>query len=262
MHTLPSLHEAPFASGAFVQTPALQTSDVHGLLSMHSAFVVQERQPGMAVWTQALTALHVSVVHAFPSSQLRGGPTVQIPDRHVSAPLHTLPSLHEVPLKTAGCWQPVTGSQMSVVHGFPSSQLRDDPAVQVPDRHVSAPLHTLPSLHEVPFASAVRRHPLSGSQVSVVHGLLSLQLSPVPARQMPAWQVSAPLHTLPSLHEVPFASAACWQPASGSQASAVHGLLSLQSRAVPAAQTPNWQVSAPSQALPSLHEVPFGSAVC
>ena len=206
---MPSLHEAPFASAAFVQTPALQTSDVHGLLSMHSAFVVQERQPGMAVWTQALTALHVSVVHAFPSSQLRGGPTVQTPDRHVSAPLHTLPSLHEVPLKTAGCWQPATGSQMSVVHGFPSSQLRDEPAVQ-----------------------------------------------------MPARQVSAPLHTLPSLHEVPFASAACWQPASGSQASAVHGLLSLQSRAVPAAQTPNWQVSAPSQALPSLHEVPFGSAVC
>src|SRR5437870_2438104 len=229
---------------------------------MQSALVAQGWQPGLAVWTQPLTALHASVVHAFPSSQLRGDPTVQIPDRHVSAPLHTLPSLHEVPLATAGCRQPVTGSQVSVVHGFPSSQLRDDPAVQIPDRHVSAPLHTLPSLHEVPLASAVCRHPLTGSQVSVVHGLLSLQLSPVPARQMPAWQVSAPLHTLPSLHEVPFASAACWHPASGSQVSALHGLLSLQSRAVPATHTPAWQVSTPLHASPSLHDVPFGSAVC
>src|SRR3989454_1068824 len=201
---------------------------------MHSAFVVQERQPGMAVWTQALTALHVSVVHAFPSSQLRGDPTVQTPDRHVSAPLHTLPSLHEVPLTTAGCRQPVTGSQVSVVHGFPSSQLRDDPAVQIPDRQVSAPLHTLPSLHEVPFASAVCRHPLTGSQVSVVHGLLSLQLWSYPPGHPPAWHFSPPLPASPSLHEVPFGSAVCWHPATGSQLSVVQGLLSLQLSPPPA----------------------------
>src|SRR5438093_98003 len=229
---------------------------------MHSAFVVQERQPGMALWTQARTALHVSVVHALPSSQLRGVPTVQIPDRHVSAPLHTLPSLHEVAVATAGCWQPVTGSQMSVVHGFPSSQLRDDPAVQVPDRHVSAPLHTLPSLHEVPFASAVRRHPLSGSQVSVVHGLLSLQLSAVPAVQVPARHVSLPSHALPSLHVPSFARALPWQPVSGSQVSVVHGLLSLQLRAAPAVQIPDRHVSAPLHTFPSLHDVPFATAVC
>src|SRR5438093_388430 len=229
---------------------------------MHSAFVVQERQPGMALWTQARTALHVSVVHALPSSQLRGVPTVQIPDRHVSAPLHTLPSLHEVPLKTAGCWHPVTGSQMSVVHGFPSSQLRDDPAVQVPDRHVSAPLHTLPSLHEVPLASAVRRHPLSGSQVSGVQGLLSLQLSAVPAVQAPAWHVSPPSHPYALPLEVPLASAVCRQPASGSHVSVVHGLLSLQLRAAPAVQIPDRHVSAPLHTFPSLHDVPFATAVC
>jgi len=43
----------------------------------------------------------------------------------------------------------------------------------------------------------------------VVQGLLSLQLSAVPAVQAPAWQVSTPLHTFPSLHDVPFATAVC-----------------------------------------------------
>src|SRR5438132_14137811 len=127
---------------------------------------------------------------------------MQIPDRHVSAPLHTLPSLHEVPFTTAGCRQPVTGSQVSVVHGFPSSQLSAVPEVHTPDRHVSAPSRTLPSLHEVPFASAVCRQPFSGSQASAVHGLLSLQLSAVPAPQTEARRVGAPLHGSPSRHDV------------------------------------------------------------
>src|SRR5205814_1702021 len=141
--------------------------------------------------------------------------------------LHTLPSLHEVPLTTAGCRQPVTGSQVSVVHGLLSLQVRDAPAVQRPDRQVSAPLHTFPALHEVPLGTAVCRQPATGSQVSAVQGLLSLQLRPPPAVHTPAWQVSTPLHASPSLHEVPFGSAVCWHPATGSQLSVVQGLLSL-----------------------------------
>ena len=78
----------------------------------------------------------------------------------------------------------------------------------------------------------------------------------------PAWHVSTPLHASPSLHDVPFGSAVCWQPATGSQLSVVQGLLSLQLRPPPAAHTPAWHVSAPLHASPSLHEVPFGSAVC
>jgi hypothetical protein len=63
--------------------------------------------------------------------------------------------------------------------------------------------------------------------VSVVHGLLSLQVSAVPARHVPDWQVSAPLHALPSLHAVPFATGVYWHtPAL--QRSAVHGFPSLQ----------------------------------
>src|SRR2546427_613246 len=260
LHTFPSLHEAPFVSAAFVQTPPLQTSDVHGLLSMQSAFVAQGWQPGLAVWTQPLTALHASVVHAFPSSQLRGDPRVQIPDRHVSAPLHTFPSLHEVPLTTAGCRQPVTGSQVSVVHGFPSSQLSAVPEVHTPDRHVSAPSQTLPSLHGVPFTTGTFRQPVAGSQLSVVQALLSLQPRGVPPVHTPAWQVSTPLQRSPSGQGVPFASAVCRQPATGSHVSVVQGLASAQLRAVPGVQAPAWQVSTPLHTFPSLHDVPFATA--
>jgi hypothetical protein len=79
LHTFPSLHEAPFASGVFEHTPPLQTSAVHGLLSVQSAFVAHGRQPAMGVCTHPVTALHVSVVQALPSLQLRGDPGLQTP---------------------------------------------------------------------------------------------------------------------------------------------------------------------------------------
>jgi hypothetical protein len=53
-----------------------------------------------------------------------------------------------------------------------------------------------------------------------------LQLSGVPATQAPAWQVSAPLHTVPSAHDVPLATAVFWHtPAL--HTSVVHGFMSL-----------------------------------
>src|SRR5436309_2199156 len=97
----------------------------------------------------------MSVVQGLPSLQLSAVPAAHVPAWHVSAPLHTFPSLHEVPLATAACWQPCTGSHVSVVQGLPSLQLGGVPAVQIPAWHVSAPLHTLPSLHEVPLVSWV-----------------------------------------------------------------------------------------------------------
>jgi hypothetical protein len=51
------------------------------------------------------------------------------------------------------------------------------------------------------------RQPRVGSHESVVHALLSLQFGLVPATHAPAWQVSFPLHTLPSAHDVPLATA-------------------------------------------------------
>src|SRR5438093_1979472 len=98
------------------------------------------------------------------------------------------------------CAQPVIGSQASIA---PALQLGGVPGVHTPDWQVSAPLQTLASAHDVPFATAVRRQPAFGSQVSVVHGLLSAQLTGVPGWQTPAWQTSTPLQRLPSLHDAP-----------------------------------------------------------
>jgi hypothetical protein len=209
-----------------------------------------------AVLTQPEIALQLSVVHGLPSSQLGGVPAVQTPAWQVSSPLHTLASGHGVPFATAACWHPLTGLHVSFVHGFRSSQEIGEPGVQMPEVHVSSPLHTLPSEHVVPFATTgfwhtpalqtsfvhgfeslqsagtlhdwqpaigVWMQPLSALQESVVQALPSSQLSGVPAEQSPVWHVSLPLHTVPSAHEVPFATATCWQPTCASQESVVHG---------------------------------------
>jgi hypothetical protein len=170
LQTLASAHEVPFNAGAC---------------------------------SQPKTELQVSVVQGLASLQLRAVPAVQNPDWQVSVPSQTSASAHGVPLGTGVAVQPATGLQPSVVHGFASLQVRAVPAVQVPLWQVSAPLQTLASLHGVPFATEVVVQPKMGSQLSVVQGLPSLQLSAVPAVQAPLWHVSAPLHTLPSLHEVP-----------------------------------------------------------
>jgi hypothetical protein len=121
-------------------------------------------------------------------------------------------------------------------------------------------LQTLPSGQGVPLDTGALEHPNTGLQESVVQTLESLQLSGVPAVQTPAWHVSEPLQTLPSGQAVPFRTGVLAQPVMGSQLSAVQTLLSLQLRAVPGVQTPDWQVSAPLQILPSEHAVPLVTA--
>src|SRR6266446_9945030 len=301
LQTLLSTHGVPFATGVRWQ-PAFgsQVSVVHGLLSAQLTGVPGWQTPawqtstslqsstGPAVQTpvwhvspplhrfpslhgvpsdappcwQPVMGSQVSMVHGFPSLQLGAMPCVQLPFWHVSLPLHTLASLHEVPFGTTVCLQPATGSHVSVVHGLASAQVSAVPAVHTPAWHVSVPLHALPSLHEVPFETAVCLQPATGSQVSVVQGLLSLQVSAVPAVQAPAWHVSTPLHTLPSLHEVPSGTAVCLQPVAGSHVSVVHAFASSHFSAVPAVHTPAWHVSTPLHTFPSLHEVPLATAAC
>jgi hypothetical protein len=117
-------------------------------------------------------------------------------------------------------------------------QLSAVPPVQVPAWHVSLPLQMLPSLHGVPSPTEVLAQPVVGLQVSVVQTLPSLQVSGVPAVQVPAWQVSSPLQTVPSAHEEPFATGPFWQPAIGSQVSFVHTLPSSQASGMPTVQVP------------------------
>jgi hypothetical protein len=128
--------------------------------------------------------------------------------------------------------------QVSSVHGLPSLQTRGVPAVQIPLWHVSLPLQTLPSEHDVPFPTGLVVQPVAGAQESFVHALPSLQTSVVPAVQTPAWQVSAPLHAFPSEHAEPFGELACAQPVLELQVSVVHGFASTQLSGVPAVQSP------------------------
>ena len=71
-------------------------------------------------------------MHAFESSQLSAVPGVHVPLWHVSLPSQALPSLQEAPFGSAACWQPVVGSQLSVVHWLPSLQLGALPGRQSP----------------------------------------------------------------------------------------------------------------------------------
>jgi hypothetical protein len=137
--------------------------------------------------------------------------------------------------------QPLAGLQESVVQPLPSLQTSAVPARQAPALHVSAPLQALPSPHAVPLAAAGNVHmPLL--QAFVVHGLLSLH-----------WLDVVQLPPQPAIGVVV-------QPLAGLQESVVQLLPSLQTSAVPARQTPALHVSAPLQALPSLHAVPLEAA--
>jgi hypothetical protein len=161
---------------------------------------------------------------------------------------------------------------------------------QVPPAHTSVDVQTLPSSHDVPFASFA-------VQLSAASLQLSLQFGPVlwPGHGLPAWleqdppaQVSLPLqnkpslhaavlfvpphvpavqvsldvHTLPSLQPVPFGSGAVQL-----SAPSLHDVAQLLSVVTGAghgspawfAQDPPLQVSAPLQKSPSLQPVPFGS---
>jgi hypothetical protein len=97
-------------------------------------------------------------------------------------------------------------------------------------------------------------------QLSLVHGLLSLQLTLTPPPQTPvALHFSPVVHALPSLHAAPVVGT-CWQGLAafaGLQLSAVHGLLSSQFKAALPWHTPAaLQTSPVVHALPSLQAVP------
>jgi len=117
--------------------------------------------------------------------------------------VQALPSLHDRPA-TAECAQPVAALHESSVHGFPSSQLAAGPAAHCPEAlHASPLVQALPSLQERPGAAAWA-HPLAAEQESSVHEFPSSQLIAGPETHAPEMlQVSAPVHTLPSLQARP-----------------------------------------------------------
>jgi hypothetical protein len=82
--------------------------------------------------------------------------------------------------------------QVSLLLATPSLSSSAEIVVHTPLTHVLV----VPQL--VPGGAAVNTQPVAGLHASIVHGSLSLQLSGVPGLTTPFWQVSVPLHRLPS----------------------------------------------------------------
>jgi len=130
------------------QVPPWHASPVvHALLSLHAV------PSGMAMPAHAPVAgLHAwAPRHIVAPGQVTGLPPVQTPDWHVSVCVQALLSLHDVPLVTGVCTQPVAGLHESAVHGLLSSHgmaaLEHVPAAQMPSEtwHLSAAAHVTPS---------------------------------------------------------------------------------------------------------------------
>ena len=131
--------------------PSHVSSPLHRSSSAHAV------PAATGVWLTPVVGSQLSAVHALPSSTTSGVPDWQLPaPSHVSSPLHRSPSAHAVPTGTGVWLTPVAGSQLSAVHGFPSSTTGGGPATHVPVAlHVSSPLQRSPSGHAVPSGTGV-----------------------------------------------------------------------------------------------------------
>jgi hypothetical protein len=162
VHELPSLQLLVFA--AYTQPVAAeQLSSVQGLPSLHWSAAFPETQieapqtsptvqasPSLqdavlATWPHPDAGSQLSEVHGLASSQSGAPPAVQTPKRQASPVVQALPSSQtaEFAVKT----QPVAASQLSSVHGFPSSQTRLPVPTQLPALQISVMVQLLPSLH-------------------------------------------------------------------------------------------------------------------
>ena len=153
------------------QVPPLHVSPVvHALLSSQAAVLFVKTQPEAGT--------QVSVVHTLPSLQTTAVPAWQFPPPHVSPVVHAFWSSHAAVLfvKT----QPEAGAQVSVVHTLLSLQTSVPvPGSQLPPEQVSPVVQAFPSSQATVLF--VKTQPVAGTQVSVVHTLVSSQASvPVP----------------------------------------------------------------------------------
>ncbi len=262
VQALPSLHGTVLLT--CVQPFCVsQSSEVQGLPSSHGATVPPVHTPSrhlsfnvqelpssqvavFGVNTQPVAALQESSVQGLPSAQGSVLPGTQTPPEHWSPNVQTLPSEQEA---VVGLFkQPATGSQVSAVHGFLSSQLATAPGTHAPPLHTSLTVHPLLSLQ--PSLLSRKVHPPVASHVSVVQGLPSLQGSDAPGMHAPPAHRSPWVHTLPSLHARVLLVVT--QPSFASQDSVVQRLPSSQVVAAPGRQTPSEHASPTVQALPSL----------
>jgi hypothetical protein len=237
VQALPSL-QAPLTFVWVHPVAGLQESVVHTLLSLQDAELLVNTQP--------VAGLQESVVQALLSLQTVAVPGWQTPPLQVSPVVHTLPSLQAFVLFVNT--HPVAGLQASFVHGLLSLHTVAVPGWQLPPPQASPVVQALPSSQAAVLL--VNAHPVSGSQVSVVQALPSLQTVAVPGWQLPPPQMSPVVHTLPSSQA--FVLPANTHPVAGLHESSVHGLLSSHTVAVPGWQLPPEHVSPVVQESPSL----------
>ena len=209
---------------------------------------------------QPATASQISVVQGFPSSQLSASP-VHTPTWQVSETVQASPSLQTVPAATRLYWQPLTGSQVPLVHGLSSSQETAAPP-HTPPWQVSGEVQALSSSQALPLALTGSLHsPVRGSQAPASwHWSLAAHTTGSAPAHWPPTQVSNWVHRSPSSHPVPLGSESKTQPCCGSQVSTVHSLPSSHTGAGPPVQAPAWQKSAVVQASLSSQPVPLGAA--
>ncbi len=238
----PSLHSIALPG---LQAPAAHTSPIEQTLpSSHAATLLATTQP--------ISGSHASVVQTLPSSQTLAAPPKQAPFLQVSLPVHTLPSSQPAAFLTKT--QPLTGSQASSVHGLPSLHTTALPALHSPAPHTSAWVQALLSSQGNRLATFL--HPWPGSHVSVVQGLLSSQAGGMPGAQTDALQTSPLVQAFLSSQGSVLSLKI--QPLFVSQLSSVHGLPSLHTSTLPAAQALSLHKSPIAQALPSSQGLAFG----
>jgi hypothetical protein len=263
---VPAVWQASWAvqvTGAPAQLPALQASFVsQGFPSLHA---VPSATAGFEHWPEL--GSHVpGAWHWSDAVQTTAPLPAQLPDRQLSVAVQALPSLQAVPSARVGFehW-PELGSQVPAEwHWSDAVQVTGLPAAHVPLWHVSTWVQALPSLHAVPLEAAGLVHwPVEGSHAPATwHWSEAVQVTGFDPVHAPLWQASAWVQALPSLHGVPLEAAGLVHcPVVGSHVPATwHWSKAVQATWLPALQTPAWQVSFRSHALPSLQAVPSATA--
>src|SRR2546428_7222534 len=220
--------------------------------SLQPASAGLEQLPVAGYWSRAV--------------QVAGLLPTQLPLWQVWVSVQSLPSLQGVRLVAVGLEQlPVAGLHVPATwHWSRAVQVTGLLPTQLPLWQVSVCVQALPSLHGVPLvAVGVEQLPVAGLHVPATwHWSRAVQVTGLLPTQLPLWQVSVCVQTLPSLHGVPFVAVGVEQlPVAGLHVPATwHWSRAVQVTGLLPTQLPLWQVSVCVQALPSVQGVPSALA--
>jgi hypothetical protein len=194
---------APAPHVSALHRSGVPTVPVHASPSSHTIM--------LAICVQPMLGSHESVVQRLLSSQsLRGVPREHVPFWQVCPTKHVFEVQGRPLLTGMGTQFPVFGSHMPALHwSLRESQLVMLVGAQSPEAlpwHFQAFSHgrSLAQLIVTPVPLVAQ--PLTGSQVSIVQMLLSLQFSGLMPVQVPSRHLSSCVHTLLSSQLVVFES--------------------------------------------------------